>query len=253
MNLLFNQNLASGYKSKSQIARVLTENWVKEYAFCPNCLSKLYKLKANSKAKDFYCENCQEIYELKSKEKSFGKKVVDGEYSAMIESINSSKNPNFLFLTHECLHVKDFLVVPKHFLTPNLIEKRKPLGQNARRAGWTGCNMLYDKIASRGKIYIIKDKIPLQQIKVMASFQNAKNLQIENIEKRTWMMEVLKLLEKLDKTFLLNDVYHFEKKLIAIFPNNKNTKAKIRQQLQFLRDKGMIKFLERGRYEKIYS
>lgn len=253
MKLLLNHSLANRYKNKSQIARVLTENWVKEYAFCPNCLSKLHKFEDNSKAKDFYCKNCHEIYELKSKEKSFGKKIVDGEYNSMIDAISSSKNPNFLFLTHECLHVKDFLVVPKYFLTPNLIEKRTPLSQSARRAGWTGCNILYDKIALHGKIDIIKDKVPLQKTKVMTKFQNAKNLHIKNIQKRTWIMEILNLLEKFDKTFLLKDIYSFEKELMGIFPNNYNIKAKIRQQLQFLRDKGVIKFLERGRYEKVYS
>ena len=37
MNLNFNIDLAGGYKSNSQIARVLTENWVKENSYCPNC------------------------------------------------------------------------------------------------------------------------------------------------------------------------------------------------------------------------
>ena len=37
MNLNFNLKLSEGYKSNSQIARVLTENWVKENSYCPNC------------------------------------------------------------------------------------------------------------------------------------------------------------------------------------------------------------------------
>jgi len=32
---------------------------------------------------------------------------------------------------------------------------------------------------------------------------------------------------------------------------NKNIEAKIRQQLQFLRDKGFIEFLGRGKYRKV--
>ena len=40
MNLNFNIDLAEGYKSNSQIARVLTENWVKENSYCPNCGQK---------------------------------------------------------------------------------------------------------------------------------------------------------------------------------------------------------------------
>ena len=37
MNLLFNTKLAEGYSSNSQIARILTENWVKENSYCPCC------------------------------------------------------------------------------------------------------------------------------------------------------------------------------------------------------------------------
>jgi type II restriction enzyme len=34
------------------------------------------------------------------------------------------------------------------------------------------------------------------------------------------------------------------------YPNNNNIQAKIRQQLQILRDKGYLKFTGRGKYEK---
>ena len=37
MNLNFNINLAKGYKSNSQIARRLTEDWVVNNSYCPNC------------------------------------------------------------------------------------------------------------------------------------------------------------------------------------------------------------------------
>ena len=37
MNLNLDIKLAEGYKSNSQIARVLTENWVKVNSYCPNC------------------------------------------------------------------------------------------------------------------------------------------------------------------------------------------------------------------------
>lgn len=37
MDFSFDMSLAKGYKSKSQIARVLTEAWVKSQMFCPHC------------------------------------------------------------------------------------------------------------------------------------------------------------------------------------------------------------------------
>ncbi|MCR4769773.1 MAG: DpnI domain-containing protein [Bacteroidaceae bacterium] len=37
MDLRFNISLAEGYKSKSQITKVLTEDWFARNMFCPIC------------------------------------------------------------------------------------------------------------------------------------------------------------------------------------------------------------------------
>lgn len=50
--------------------------------------------------------------------------------------------------------------------------------------------------------------------------------------------------------FTLDDVYQFESRLATLHPDNHNIRAKIRQQLQVLRDMGYIKFLDRGHYQK---
>ena len=68
MHLLFNTSLAVNYHSQSQISRVLTENWVLENAYCPNCgNSKLNNFDNNKPVADFFCNSCREEYELKSK------------------------------------------------------------------------------------------------------------------------------------------------------------------------------------------
>jgi type II restriction enzyme len=54
-----------------------------------------------------------------------------------------------------------------------------------------------------------------------------------------------------NEKFTLDDVYKFEEKLKLKYPNNNFIKDKIRQQLQFLRDKGIIEFSGRGNYKKI--
>ena len=59
----------------------------------------------------------------------------------------------------------------------------------------------------------------------------------------------MKCIERLDKKeFLLQDIYDFENDLNLLHPENNNIKAKIRQQLQLLRDKNYFEFLERGKY-----
>jgi len=51
--------------------------------------------------------------------------------------------------------------------------------------------------------------------------------------------------------FSLSEVYAFESVLSQMHPQNHNVKAKIRQQLQFLRDKNIIEFLGNGMYRKL--
>jgi type II restriction enzyme len=43
-------------------------------------------------------------------------------------------------------------------------------------------------------------------------------------------------------------VYSFERELAAIYPGNHNIRAKVRQQLQVLRNAGFIEFLGNGSY-----
>src|ERR1700690_4006989 len=143
MELRLPAEVGEGYSSSSQRIRVLTEYWVNRSAFCPNCGSVLNRFDNNKPVADFYCQNCAEEYELKSKNGVLGKKIVDGAYSTMIERLTSDNNPNFFFLTYEksTLEIRNFLTIPKYFFIPSIIEKRKALNATARRAGWIGCNI----------------------------------------------------------------------------------------------------------------
>ena len=70
-----------------------------------------------------------------------------------------------------------------------------------------------------------------------------------DVESTGWLLDVLMCVERIRKEeFSLDDVYAFEGYLKAKHPANHNVKAKVRQQLQFLRDKGVIEFLGRGQY-----
>jgi HKD family nuclease len=69
-----------------------------------------------------------------------------------------------------------------------------------------------------------------------------------------WKLDVFNCLISINKQeFTLNEVYFFEKKLKEMYPNNQNIKAKIRQQIQFLRDLGLIEFLANGKYKKLWN
>ena len=254
MRLEFNLSLAEGYKSRSQKARVLTEDWVKSNAYCPKCgRDSLNDFSNNLPVADFYCLMCREQFELKSKQGNMGLKIVDGAYRSMIERITSSKNPNFFFLTYNITNysVKDFLIIPKHFFTERIIEKRKPLSHTAKRAGWVGCNINLENIPETGKIFYVKQSQVLPKEFVLKKWESTSFLNEVSIQGKGWLLDILDCLEKIpSKEFRLNDVYAFEDYLKKLHPENRFVKDKIRQQLQILRDKGYVKFMSRGVYKK---
>lgn len=115
-------SLVSGYKSKSQIARVLTESWTAENMYCPVCgWSTINKFPNNRAVADFYCPNCKNEFEQKSKNGTFGVKIADGAYATFIQRINGDNNPDFFMLGYslEKMTVENMVFVPKYFLYLN--------------------------------------------------------------------------------------------------------------------------------------
>ena len=240
------------YSSGSQSARVWTERWVKDWVYCPNCGSPhISQFPANSPVADFFCPSCSEEYELKSQKSPFGTKVVDGAFRTMTERLAANNNPNLLLLNYNFtqLSVVNAFVVPKHFFVQEIIEKRKPLATTARRAGWIGCNILLKDIPPSGKIFFVRDGVPLPKDDVLAQWQRTLFLREEESEARGWLIEVMKCVESIGRQeFNLNDMYAFEAQLSQLYPNNRHVKQKIRQQLQVLRDRGYLDFVSRGYY-----
>jgi type II restriction enzyme len=253
MKLSFDTKLATGYKSQSQRVRILTESWVDDQIYCPNCGHlNIDKYPNNEPVADFYCQNCREDYELKSKQNYIGTKIVDGAYRTMMERLRGEKNPNLFLLSYDLrdLNVLDFLVVPKHFFIPEIIEKRKPLALTARRAGWVGCNIMLQDLPSSGKIFFVRNRVVEPREKVLSQWQRTLFLREEKeIGVKGWLLDIMTCVEKIGhKDFSLDDMYAFENELSKKHPDNKHIKDKIRQQLQVLRDNGYLEFVERGRY-----
>jgi len=71
---------------------------------------------------------------------------------------------------------------------------------------------------------------------------------------RGWKLDTFDILTTLKtQVFRLDDVYQFVPQLQKKYPNNRNVRPKLRQQLQFLRDLGLIKFLGGARYKKLWN
>ncbi len=254
MNFNFDTSLAENYKSNSQKIRVMSESWVGKNIFCPICgSSHICNLNNNMPVADLKCDNCGEIYELKSKQGKVGSKINDGAYSTMLERINSSNNPNLFIMNYsDNYQVTDLLLIPKFFFVESIIEKRKPLSPTAKRAGWVGCNILFGDVPIQGRIKIIEDQQVYNKTEIVKNYDRIKKLQTNNLESRGWLMDVLNCVNAIDTTdFSLKEIYAFAEQLHKKHINNHNVEAKIRQQLQFLRDKGFIEFTTRGHYKKL--
>lgn len=69
-----------------------------------------------------------------------------------------------------------------------------------------------------------------------------------------WVKDVFNVLNEINlDVFKLNDIYKYENKLKSLHPRNQYVQDKIRQQLQVLRDLGLLQFLDRGIYKKLWE
>lgn len=109
----------------------------------------------------------------------------------MIERLQSHSNPNFFFLNYDChtYDVKNFVVIPKHFFTPEIIEKRKPLSETAKRSGWMGCNILLESIPESGKIFYIKNNKWQSKDKIIEEWNRTSFLDdFSNLKAKGWLL-----------------------------------------------------------------
>lgn len=254
MNLKDYLRYSDNYTSNSQKARVLTEPFVEENFYCPYCGSSIVARKNNDKARDFDCSKCNANYELKAKHgKSLGKTVPDGAYHTMIERINNNSNPNFYFMNYDkqTLDIINFYASPNYFFTPSMIIPRKT-GLSSR-PNYFMCSIDISSIPEFGKIFYVKDREIIDKNSVLDDWNKTLFLKESNsMEAKGWLLDVMQCVEKLsEKRFKLQDLYIFENYLKIKHPQNNNIQAKIRQQLQYLRDNGYLKFTNRGNYEVI--
>ncbi len=254
MDMSFHLELADRYHSKSQIARILTEDWTKTHMFCPLCgWMAISKFPNNRKVADFYCPNCSNEFEQKSKNGIFGKKIPGGAYNTLIQRISSNNNPHLFLMNYslEKMQVENVYFIPNYFFLPEIVERRQPLSESAKRAGWIGCNILLNKIPNQGKIAIVKNGVFLEKNVVLNQVRWAQRIKVADIAARGWLMDVLHYVNLMQSSnFSLSMMYSFENELAIKHPNNNNIRAKIRQQLQILRDREIISFLGNGHYKK---
>ena len=240
------------YKSNSQRARIGTEAWGALNFFCPVCKSpRLDVAPRNTVAVDYLCPKCDSPFQLKSQSKPFGNRIVDAAYSEMKRAILSDRTPNLYVLHYDLSQwaVRTVILIPHFAFALSAIECRPPLAPTARRAGWIGCNILLNKIPPDARILIVESGKASPASEVRRAYQRLRPLENLKVETRGWTLDVLNVVRSLNKNeFSLADVYAHENELAKLHPKNAHIPDKIRQQLQVLRDLGLLEFLGGGSY-----
>ncbi|MDC3231042.1 hypothetical protein OAU17_01955 [Acidimicrobiia bacterium] len=139
------------WKSNSRIYGEVIELWVENNIPC-ECSGKLITQPANQKSIDCICNKCSKNIQIKSSSKPFKfnkdskLKILGAEYRTTLNSIESNVNWDLMLVHYdkEFNIVKNIKIIRSQYIGSDNIVPRKPLGPNARRAGWQGCYLEFD-------------------------------------------------------------------------------------------------------------
>jgi type II restriction enzyme len=243
------------YKSPQQHVRAVTEGWGESNLYCANCdADELKRLKANTPTIDFSCPKCEAVFQLKGRKQPIGGILADAAYGKMREAILAGKTPNLLALHYDAdsWRVQNLILIPHFPLSLAAVKKRPPLSPDAERHGWVGCNIILSNIPSDARIPIVSSGVASDPSVVRRFYRRLRPLAALKLEDRGWLLDVLNVVRSIDKKqFNLAEVYAFEEELSRLHPANRHVRDKIRQQLQILRDLGLLEFLGAGSYRPL--
>lgn len=239
-----------------QRVRQMSEKWAGQNLRCPECSKKLTPAKANLPSLDLLCEGCGLQFELKAKglgpRKSVIRSLNGGNYkSTVLRTAAPDDSPSLFVIGYDknSLKVIRVLLHSHQYFVPSTLTERKPLKSSAKRAGWVGCNIQLHLIPNIGTITVFEDGYLTPKCSLQDAWR--KSLIPEDsgdMRDKGWLVDIIRVVQGLPTDFSLADIYAHSPELAALHPENRHVKAKIRQQLQVLRNNEKLVFLGRGRY-----
>lgn len=240
------------YCSASQRARVATEVWARHQLYCIECpAATIQAAPPNAPGRDLLCPGCGAAFEMKARGEPFGLRVLDSGYNAMLASLRADRRAHLLLLEYHRTDwtVRNLELVPGFALVPAMIVPRRPLSEQARRAGWVGCLIDLRPVPADARVALVRDGRPAPAADCRERFARIRGLGREPLRTRGWTLEVWRAVRELGRReFCLGEMYALAPRLSARYPANRHQREKIRQQMQVLRDLGVVEFLGRGRY-----
>ena len=136
----------SEWKSNSRIYGEVVELWVQNNVPC-KCGGKLINQPANQKSIDCICDKCLKNIQIKSSSKPFKAnrdeklRILGAEYITTLNSININQQWDLMLVHYdkELNKIVGLKIIESQYISAKNVIPRKPLGPNARRAGWQGC------------------------------------------------------------------------------------------------------------------
>jgi len=121
----------TGWKNPSRLMGEACERYVVQEIRCPRCTTtgSFVRFPTNEKFKDIYCNHCFQSFQIKKGNDT--NSLMGGDY---FTTINNLKQVDFLVVKPSgTFHI------PHERIKKRMVVPRKPLSENARRAGWRGC------------------------------------------------------------------------------------------------------------------
>jgi len=254
LHLSLDADLLGMYPSGRQSARLLTESWIENNLYCPNCLEpRLEREQVNTPLTDFRCVNrsCGQTFQLKAQRGKIGPVWRDSAYNPWSESFTKGTTPNLTLMHYDIkdLRVLNLEVIPPFFIRPSCIMK----WELSTRPNYWMCSILLHSVGPDAHIKIVTDGVEEDRQRVQERYRSFAWMRHLPPQSRGWTADVLRCIRELgNRSFTLKEVYKsYEQELQKLHPENKNVQAKIRQQLQVLRDRNKIRFIGKGCYEFI--
>lgn len=131
------------------------------------------------------------------------------------------------------------------------VQKASVVSATARRSNWVGYVLNVGLGPASAKIPMIADGVEIPCQVVREQYARIAKIQTLKPAQRGWTLDVLRCVESLPNAVFTNDdVYTFEPELARLYPGNRHIQPKIRQQLQVLRDRGLLKQPARGQWQR---
>jgi type II restriction enzyme len=147
----------NNWKSESRIVGEACEYYIKNKIKCVRCNDTNFKkYKTNETSKDLICISCSQKYQIKAKSATQKQvnniknkdifKTIGGEYYTTVKNIYEQIDYLIILYEKKTYKIINILYIKYENINLNCIIPRKPLSTTAKRAGWRGCNIIFDNI-----------------------------------------------------------------------------------------------------------